>query len=102
MSNVLPTRHPSIACVLESIKFYSRSSEMKSLCIEFGIAERLIDKKGGEGVKSLLLSVPSKGYCLLAGESPAMAKARSHVAWMAGDGGNAVFWSPSTKSAIGG
>ena len=40
---------------------------------------------------SLDPTVPSKGYCLLAGESPAMAKARSHVAWMAGDGGNAGF-----------
>ena len=28
------------------------------------------------GVRSFFLSVPSKGYCLLAGESPAMAKSQ--------------------------
>jgi len=34
--------------------------------------------------------MPSKGYCLLAGGSPAMAKTGSHVAWMAGGNGNIV------------
>ncbi len=37
------------------------------------------------------LSVPSEGAHTLAGESPAMAKSQSHVAWMAGGEGNVAF-----------
>jgi len=37
------------------------------------------------------LSVPSEGYRFLTGGSPVMAKAGSHVAWMAGDEGDVIF-----------
>ena len=42
-------------------------------------------------VPGFVLCVPSEGYCFLTGESPVMVEAGSHVAWMAGDGGDAIF-----------
>jgi hypothetical protein len=50
-----------------------------------------VSRQMRKGVTTLLLGVPGKGYCLLAGESPAMVRARSHVAWMAGGNGNIAF-----------
>ena len=40
---------------------------------------------------SLICGVPREGYCFLTGESPRHGKSQSHVAWMAGGGGNVAF-----------
>jgi len=43
------------------------------------------------GVRLDYFGVPGEGWRTLAGESPVMAKAGNHVAWVAGGDGNITF-----------
>jgi hypothetical protein len=59
-------------------------------------AEEIIDREISSDEKrkicqGLTIGVPSEGWLTLAGGSPAMAKAGSHLAWMAGGDENVTF-----------